>query len=164
MDRDDNSATGEKQDDFPVIGGAGRNAAVMAARLRRQSAIAVPVRPISPPVLQRSPSEGEGGGTGEPAEADLRGEESDALGRDTPHERPELILLATPAKPAGPGGAPPSETATESGGGAAAGQAGPKAPSGPKQADARAVADRVYELMRQEVVLARLRGAGVSRR
>ena len=50
------------------------------------------------------------------------------------------------------GAAAPAQTATEE-----SGEPGPK--TGPAQADARAVTDRVYQLMKQEIALSRERGS-----
>jgi hypothetical protein len=93
-----------------------------------------------------------------------RGQPSTALGQDEKHARPEMAFALPAPQPGGEGGPEPSQTATENGGGAEAGEIGPKPAPAPQQADARAVADRVYELMKQEVVLARLRGAGTPGR
>lgn len=164
------SAVSEESSAAPVIGAAGRNAARWAVRLQRRPASEIgarqslpSARPAPPGVIQRAPAareEGdEEGGDRETAATGHRRQESEALGQDEAQERPELIFFQPPPEPGGESGKPPSGTATETGGGGAgAGQTGPKKPPAPQQADARAVADRVYELMMQEVVLARLRG------
>jgi hypothetical protein len=70
-------------------------------------------------------------------------------------ERPSMAFVLPPPRGGGAEGPEPSQTATEAGGATASGR---KMPPQAKNVDARAVADRVYELMKQELVLARLRG------
>jgi hypothetical protein len=66
------------------------------------------------------------------------------------------MAFAMPAPAPSSGMPEPSQTATE--------ERGSKATPNVGQPDARAVADRVYELMREEVRLGRLRGLQPARR
>ena len=81
------------------------------------------------------------------------------LGQGQNYARPEMSFVLPPPKPAGDAGQEPSQTGAEPGGGGTGpGETRPAAPPAPGKADARAVADRVYELMKQEILLARQRG------
>jgi hypothetical protein len=103
-------------------------------------------------------------------EEELRTAEAPAGGLRPPDEvplRPEMTLALFAMPLGSQAGAERSQSAgdPESAGGEAAmpgsGPAGGPAPLGTGgPADARAVADRVYELMKQEVILARQRGVG----
>ena len=81
------------------------------------------------------------------------------LGQDQSYAVPAMAFVLPPPQPAGDAGQEPSQTGAEAGGGGTApGETQPAAPPEPGKADARAVADRVYELMKQEILLARQRG------
>lgn len=79
----------------------------------------------------------------------------------TGRKGPLLHATARPAKPAMTFAAKSAEPALE-GQAVTGGRAEPSAPDKPavsaRQADVRAVTDRVYELMQQEIAMARLRG------
>ena len=136
----------------PVVGVAGRDAARLSSRLQRRPVLVA--RRQSPAAALPVPADA----------GDDHGE-SNVLNQGETHSRPELIFFQTPPEPSGESGEPPSGTATDAGGGGADAEGtGPKASPEPRKADARAVADQVYELMRQEVVHARLRGGGMSGR
>jgi hypothetical protein len=101
-------------------------------------------------------------------EEELQAEENQAGGLQHPDEapqRPEMTLARFAMPLSSQTGSEQSQSASEEGsaGGEAAppgsgSGAGPGAKAARKPADARAVADRVYELMKQEVILARQRG------
>src|SRR4051812_18234576 len=66
--------------------------------------------------------------------------------------RPSMDYAMPAAQVTGEGDAPPSQTATENSGASAG-----RGYTSPKSADPRKVAERVYELMRQEAILDRMR-------
>jgi len=76
-----------------------------------------------------------------------------------PEKAPHPVMeFAMPAVESAPPGQPaPSQTATQERGGATGEH---KAKPSARRADPKAVADRVYELMRQEILDAQRRGAG----
>lgn len=128
----------------PVRGGPGR-AASPGRLLRKGRGAASPATPD---------------GQQHPAAGDDHPRSESVLGHGGEPPRPEMTFALPAPEPPGEGGLEPSQSATERGGGAAAGEAAPQPPAGARQADARAVADRVYDLMKQEIVLGRQRGAG----
>jgi hypothetical protein len=84
-------------------------------------------------------------------------EKKSPLNKDAKAARPDLQFRSPPARQAGQAGPSASESATE-GKGSAAG----KEPVSAAGVDPSRVAERVYELMKAEVRLARMRGEGGS--
>jgi len=84
-----------------------------------------------------------------------KGRKSDTLQRGEQPARPSLAFTQPEPAPHGETGPEPSRTVTE-----ARETAGEKRQrkASPDKADPRAVADRVYDLMKEEISLARLRG------
>jgi hypothetical protein len=80
----------------------------------------------------------------------------DLLHQDEPPARPALAFSLALPPLLREGGPEPSQTTTEAGSEGAATRAQPDA--SPSPVDARSVADRVYDLAREEIRLARLRG------
>lgn len=77
-----------------------------------------------------------------------------SLHKEEKSERP-VMSFVMPAVEANPQSGPePSQTATEN----RDEVAGHKTGAAPRKADPRAVSDRVYDLMKQEIYLAQLRG------
>jgi hypothetical protein len=85
------------------------------------------------------------------------GEKKSPLSKDAKAQRPDMHYRTAEPHKGGQSPASPSETATEDKGPAAG-----KSEVSASGADPHKVADRVYELMKQEIRLGRLRGEGLS--
>lgn len=86
----------------------------------------------------------------------VKGEEKKSpLNRDAKAARPDLEFRAAPARQAGQAGPVGGDSATESKGAAAG-----KEPVSAAGVDPARVAERVYELMKAEIRLSRMRGEG----
>jgi len=79
--------------------------------------------------------------------------QSDTLHHGAQPGRPSMAFAQPEPAPRGETGPEPSQTATEPSEGT-----GRQAKASPGKADPRAVADRVYDLMKEELSLGRLRG------
>jgi hypothetical protein len=83
------------------------------------------------------------------------GDKQSPLAKDAKAQRPDLLYAMPNGQPAGQAGPLGAETATH--------EKGPAAQSkeaSPSAADPRRVAERVYDLMKQEVIAGRARGIG----
>ncbi len=81
------------------------------------------------------------------------GKEQSPLGKNAQAKKPSMHFAAAPPKGAGEGGPVPSETATQ-------GKMQDDSTPSALRVDPQKVADKVYELMKQEIITGRMRRGG----